>query len=89
MNEGAVDIVLTLLYIDVEFSDGCYNDFLQVLPDSASVYLFYHTLAHLSKRLIGELIICTGIRRTSFHRWSTFSKDVSSKDNMPLLIYSH
>ena len=38
-------------------------------------------LAHLSRRLIGELIVYKGIRRPSFRhpsvRLSTFSKDIS------------
>ena len=31
MDERAVDIVLTLIYIQMEYSEMCYSDFLQVL----------------------------------------------------------
>ena len=36
-------------------------------------------LAHLSRRLTGELTVYTGIRRPSVRRPSTFSNDISSE----------
>ena len=41
-------------------------------------------LAHLSRRLIGELIVYKGIRRPSV-RLSTFSNDISSEAARPSL----
>ena len=46
-------------------------------------------LAHLSRRLIGELIVYKGIRRPSVRRpsvrLSTFSNDISSEAVRPIL----
>ena len=51
-------------------------------------------LAHLSRRLIGELIVYTGIRRpsvvlSSSIRPSTFSNDISSEAVRPILSTFH
>ena len=46
-------------------------------------------LAHLSRRLIGELIVYTGIRRPSVRRPSTFSNDISSETVRPILSILH
>ena len=45
-------------------------------------------LAHLSGRLIGELIVYEGIRRPSV-RLSTFSNDISSEAEKPILFRFH
>ena len=45
-------------------------------------------LAHLSRRLIGELIVYKGIRRPSV-RPSTFSNDISSEADKPILFIFH
>ena len=46
-------------------------------------------LAHLSRRLIGELIVYEGIRRVSVVRRSTFSNDISSEAVRPILFIFH
>ena len=49
-------------------------------------------LAHLSRRLIGELIVYEGIRRPSVRpsvRLSTFSNDISSEALRPILFIFH
>ena len=48
-------------------------------------------LAHLSRRLIhvGELIIYKGIRRPSVVRPSTFSNDIFSEAEKPILFIFH
>ena len=46
-------------------------------------------LAHLSRRLIGELIVYKGIRRPSVVRPSTFSNDISSESEKPILFIFH
>ena len=50
-------------------------------------------LAHLSRRLIGELIVYKGIRRPSVRRpsvrLSTFSNDISSEAVRPILFIFH
>ena len=46
-------------------------------------------LAHLSRRLIGELIVYEGIRRPSVRRLSTFSNDISSEAVRPILFIFH
>ena len=50
-------------------------------------------LAHLSRRLIGELIVYKGIRRPSVRRPSvrpsTFSNDISSEAEKPILFIFH
>ena len=51
-------------------------------------------LAHLSRRLIGELIVYKGIRRPSSVvrpsvRLSTFSNDISSEAVRPILFIFH
>ena len=50
-------------------------------------------LAHLSRRLIGELIVYKGIRRPSVVRpsvrLSTFSNDISSEAARPSLFIFH
>ena len=50
-------------------------------------------LAHLSRRLIGELIVYEGIRRPSVRRpsvrLSTFSNDISSEAVRPILLIFH
>ena len=48
------------------------------------LYKPYLLLAHLSRRLIGELIIQAGIRRPS-----TFSNDISSEVMKPILTKFH
>ena len=50
-----------------------------------SIFVF---LAHLSRRLIGELIVYKGIRRPSV-RPSTFSNDISSETVRPILSILH
>ena len=45
-------------------------------------------LDHLSRRLIGELIVYKGIRRPSV-RLSTFSNDISSEAVRPILFIFH
>ena len=45
-------------------------------------------LAHLSRRLIGELIVYKGIRPSSV-RPSTFSNDISSEAEKPILFIFH
>ena len=49
----------------------------------------YLLLAHLSRRLIGELIVYEGIRRPSVVRPSTFSNDISSEAVRPILLIFH
>ena len=48
-------------------------------------------LAHLSRRLIGELIVWAGIRRPSVivHHPSTFSNNISSEAMKPILTEFH
>ena len=50
-------------------------------------------LAHLSRRLIGELLVYKGIRRPSVRpsvrRPSTFSNDISSEAEKPILFIFH
>ena len=52
-------------------------------------------LAHLSRRLIGELLVYKGIRRLSVvrpsvvRRLSTFSNDISSEAVRPILFIFH
>ena len=46
-------------------------------------------LAHLSRRLIGELIVYKGIRHPSVVRLSTFSNDISSEAEKPILFIFH
>ena len=46
-------------------------------------------LAHLSQRLIGELIVYEGIRRPSVVRLSTFSNDISSEAVRSILFIFH
>ena len=51
-------------------------------------------LAHLSRRLIGELLVYKGIRRPSVVRrpsvrLSTFSNDISSEAEKPILFIFH
>ena len=52
-----------------------------------------HFLAHLSRRLIGELLVYKGIRRPSVCRPSvrpsTFSNDISSETVRPILSILH
>ena len=50
-------------------------------------YTFNNFLAHLSRRLIGELIVYEGIRRPSVRRLSTFSNNISSEAVRPILFY--
>ena len=45
-------------------------------------------LAHLSQRLIGELLVYKGIRHPSV-RLSTFSNDISSEAQKPILFIFH
>ena len=52
-------------------------------------YKFLIFLAHLSRRLIGELIVYEGIRRPSVLRLSTFSNDISSEAVRPILFIFH
>ena len=49
---------------------------------------FFSFLAHLSRRLIGELIVYKGILRPSV-RLSTFSNDISSETVRPILFIFH
>ena len=46
-------------------------------------------LAHLSRRLIGELLVYEGIRRPSVVRLSTFSNEISSEAVRPILFIFH
>ena len=46
-------------------------------------------LAHLSRRLIGELIVYKGIRRPSVVHLSTFSNDIFSEAVRPILFIFH
>ena len=46
-------------------------------------------LAHLSRRLIGELLVYRGIRRPSVGPSSTFSNDFSSEAVRPILFIFH
>ena len=46
-------------------------------------------LAHRSRRLKGELIVYEGIRRLSVVRPSTFSNDISSEAEKPILFIFH
>ena len=57
-------------------------------PDQSLHYLFVF-LAHLSRRLTGELIVYTGIRRPSVFRPSTFSNDISSEAVRQILSIFH
>ena len=52
-------------------------------------YLLFLFLAHLSRRLKGELIVYEGIRRPSVRRLSTFSNDISSEAGRPILFIFH
>ena len=45
-------------------------------------------LAHLSRRLIGELVVYEGVR-PSVRRLSTFSNDISSEAVRPILFMFH
>ena len=55
-----------------------------------SMFAFCHFIAHLSRRLIGELIVYKGIRRPSVvRRLSTFSNDISSEALRPILFIFH
>ena len=57
---------------------------------SQLLYLFLPSfLAHLSRRLIGELIVYRGIRRPSVRPSSTFSNDFSSEAARPILLIFH
>ena len=58
-----------------------------VLRNIHNLYLKF--LAHLSRRLIGELIVYKGIRRPSVRRLSTFSNDISSEAIRPILLIFH
>ena len=56
--------------------------------------LFIKLLAHMSRRLIGELIVYEGIRRpcvrpSSVVSLSTFSNDISSEAVRPILFIFH
>ena len=51
--------------------------------------IFELFLAHLSRRLIGELIVYSGIRRPFIVRPSTFSNDISSEAVRPILSILH
>ena len=53
------------------------------------IVLLLSFLAHLSRRLIGELIVYKGIRRPSVVRLSTFSNDISSEAVRPILFIFH
>ena len=46
-------------------------------------------LAHLSRRLIGELIVYEGIRRPSVRLLLTFSNDIYSEAVRPILFIFH
>ena len=56
-------------------------------------FTIFPLLAHLSRRLIGELIVYRGIRRPSVRpsvrRLSTFSNDISSEAVRPILFIFH
>ena len=59
---------------------------------TGNTHIFF--LAHLSRRLIGELIVYTGIQRPSVVRRpsvrpSTFSNDISSETVRPILSIIH
>ena len=61
------------------------------------IRIFRSLLAHLSRRLIGELIVYEGIRRPSVRPsvrpssvlLSTFSNDISSEAVRPILFIFH
>ena len=58
------------------------------------LFRFRMLLAHLRRRLIGELIVYEGIRRPSLVRpsvvrLSTFSNDISSEAVRPILFIFH
>ena len=61
------------------------------MPTKLSNTLLF--LAHLSRRVIGELIVYKGIRRPSVVRssvsLSTFSNDISSEAVRPILLIFH
>ena len=46
-------------------------------------------LAHMCRRLMGELIVYEDIRRPSVVRLSTFSNDISSEAVRPILFIFH
>ena len=65
------------------------HDLVLIVPDPGQRFL-----AHLSRRLIGELIVYEGIRRPSVRRpsvvrLSTFSNDISSEAVRPILLMGH
>ena len=57
-----------------------------IKPVTLSRCLF---LTHLSRRLIGELIVYEGVRCPSSVRLSTFSNDISSEAVRPILFIFH
>ena len=55
--------------------------------DKILAWINHHCLAHLSRRLIGELIVYEGIRRPSLVRLSTFSNYIASEAMRPILCH--
>ena len=64
-----------------------------IYEDLTKIIFELSLLAHLSRRLIGELIVYKGIRRPSVVRpavrLSTFSNDISSEAVRPILLIFH
>ena len=91
---------ISLKFTEISLEKGKYNVADNVV---ASLELSYHDiffyilfnfmylslLAHLSRRLTGELIVYTGIRRPSVRRPSTFSNDISSEAVRRILSIFH
>ena len=79
--------------VDGRMTDGWTLD--HEYPISSPFYEFLAFLAHLSRSLIGELIVYEGIRRPSvvrplsIHCLSTFSNDTSSEARKPILFIFH
>ena len=80
---------MAFVYAYIQCLDGLVNWF------SLTFCILMHVfLAHLSRRLIGELIVYKGIRRSSVRRLSsvrlsTFSNDISSEAVRPILFIFH
>ena len=80
--KSAVSIFWMLYFQRIFLSDN--------LEITTSLYInLVLLLAHLSRRLTGELIVYTGIRRPSVVRPSTFSNDISSEAVRRILSILH
>ena len=71
------------------FIGGPYERLAFMLNSYLKIKKLLLLLAHLSRRLIGELIVYKGIRRLSVVRPSTFSNDISSEAEKPILFIFH